>query len=82
MTYVLNELPEQTRAFVPFGMPEISDQEFKVLKIYAKSEIDTHGFENNIIVPAHWSLIDEDFLIEELASGIVDYVDASLGDFF
>ena len=80
ITYILNELPKQTKAFVPFGMPEISDQECMVLKKYAKARMNTFGFENNIIVPPHWSLIDDEYLIEELASGVVDYVDASLDD--
>ena len=52
------------------------------MKKYAKTRLDTFGFENNIIVPAHWSDINDDYVIEELASGIVDYVDKKLGDIF
>ena len=82
MIYVLNELPDSTKDWVPFGMPEISDQEFEVLKMYAKNRLNTFGFENNIIVPAHWSDVDEDYVVEELASGTVDYVDRKLGNIF
>ena len=75
MAYVVNELPDCTKDIVPFGQKEISEYEFEALKIYSKSYIDTVGFENNIIVPSYWNALDDKDRTQELASGLIDYVE-------
>ena len=75
MAHVVKELPDCTKDIIPFGLQEISEQEFEALKTYAQSVVDTDGFENNIIIPSHWDALDDKDKIEELASGLVDYVE-------